>query len=403
MTQKNGWDFQKIQDYPVQIIDGDRGVNYPKKEEFSDEGFCLFLNTGNVTLTGFDFTKNAFVSKEKHTKLRKGHLIRNDVILTTRGTVGNTAFYSNKIPYDVVRINSGMIILRPDTENIDPCFLYNVLRSEVFQKQVDSFKSGSAQPQLPIGTLNHITLPIPPLPVQKKIAGVLSAYDDLIENNNKRIKILEEMAQKLYKEWFVDFKFPNHENIKLIDSELGKIPDGWSVELVKEILDRRKAGTAYTQDDVSESGIIPVIDQSTSDVLGYHNNEVDHLATPENPIIIFGDHTCKMQLMIKPFSVGANVIPFVPKFGKPSSFIYYLVKSLVNTQEYKRHWTALISKKIVLPPDTLQHNYANNILPIIQQINKLQEVSLNLSKTRSLLLPRLISGELSVEDLAVKI
>ena len=97
----------------AEIIDGDRGKNYPQQHEFLDEGYCLFLNTGNVTKAGFSFDSNRFISKEKCDLLRKGKLQRHDIVYTTRGTVGNAAYYSDSIPYEHVRINSGMVIIRP--------------------------------------------------------------------------------------------------------------------------------------------------------------------------------------------------------------------------------------------------------------------------------------------------
>jgi type I restriction enzyme S subunit len=230
-----GWSFLKIKDYPIQIIDGDRGTNYPTKEEFLQDGYCLFLNTGNVTLSGFNFDENAFITEEKHKKLRKGHLQRHDSVLTTRGTIGNVAFYSDSISYNVVRINSGMLILRPYKSELDPRFFYGLLRSSIFQEQADLFRYGAAQPQLPITTLKHIRLPLPPLPIQQKIAGILSAYDNLIENNLKRIKLLEEMAQITYEEWFVRLRFPGYESTP-INAETG-LPEGWAKKQIQDIGD----------------------------------------------------------------------------------------------------------------------------------------------------------------------
>ena len=228
-----GWSFLKIKDYPIQIIDGDRGANYPTKEEFLEDGHCLFLNTGNVTLSGFKFDEKVFVTEEKHKKLRKGHLQRGDIVLTTRGTIGNVAFYDESIKYGVIRINSGMLILRPDLNKLNAQFFYGLVRSSIFQQQADLFRYGAAQPQLPIGTLNHIRLPLPPLPTQKKIAGILSAYDDAIENNLRRIKLLEEMAQITYEEWFVRLRFPGHESTPI--NEATGLPDGWGKKQIKDI------------------------------------------------------------------------------------------------------------------------------------------------------------------------
>ncbi len=244
----------KIKDYPIDIIDGDRGVNYPNKSQLLKDGYCLFLNTSNVTLDGFKFSKNEFISKEKDNSLRKGKLHREDVILTTRGTIGNIAHYQASTPHENVRINSGMVIIRSHTSKVDPRFLYFLLKSPVFQEQAKLFSYGAAQPQLPIGTLKYIKLPIPLLPTQQKIAKILSNYDDLIENNLKRIKLLEESARLTYEEWFLRFRIDGK---KLdIDPE-SDLPFGWekiSLSDTGEFLN----GYAFKPKDLQEEGL-PVI------------------------------------------------------------------------------------------------------------------------------------------------
>src|SRR5215210_4549236 len=118
------WQYMSLEKAPVEIIDGDRGTNYPNQAEFSSTGHCLFLNAGNVTPAGFKFSDCAFVTAEKDALLRKGKLIRNDVVLTTRGTVGNTAYFDESVAFDHVRINSGMVILRAQTPALQPRYLY---------------------------------------------------------------------------------------------------------------------------------------------------------------------------------------------------------------------------------------------------------------------------------------
>ena len=167
----------------AEIIDGDRGKNYPHQHEFLDEGYCLFLNTGNVTKAGFSFDSNQFISKEKCDLLRKGKLQRHDIVYTTRGTVGNAAYYSDSIPYEHVRINSGMVIIRPKEAIVCTEFLYQILKSDYYRPFFRKHCTGSAQPQLPIKNFSTNELDLPDLPVQCRIAGILSTYDDLIENN----------------------------------------------------------------------------------------------------------------------------------------------------------------------------------------------------------------------------
>ena len=197
-----------FEDAPFEIIDGDRGKNYPKQNEFSDDGHCLFLSAANVTRSGFEFSERQFITEQKDAILRKGKLQREDIVLTTRGTIGNAAHFHASVPYEHLRINSGMVILRCNVERISPTYLYHFLRSPSFHGQVNSLRSGVAQPQLPIRDMKRIKLLLPPLPAQQRIASILSAYDDLIENNRRRIQLLEQSARLLYKEWFVRLRFP---------------------------------------------------------------------------------------------------------------------------------------------------------------------------------------------------
>ena len=117
---------RKVAETDILVIDGDRGKNYPKSQDFMTEveGHCIFLNAKNVTKTGLDLTNLQFISEEKDSSLRKGKLDRNDIIVTTRGTVGNFAYYSTLVPYEHIRINSGMVILRNTSSQIDTRLLY---------------------------------------------------------------------------------------------------------------------------------------------------------------------------------------------------------------------------------------------------------------------------------------
>ena len=152
----DGWEYIRFGN-AIEIIDGDRGVNYPKQEEFYEEGECLFLNAGNVTKNGFDFSSCAYITKEKDRLLRKGKLQTGDVVLTTRGTVGNVAFLNETMTFFPMRINSGMVILR-NLGVVSPEYIYTALRHESLQKAMMMYASGSAQPQLPIKDMRRIKI-----------------------------------------------------------------------------------------------------------------------------------------------------------------------------------------------------------------------------------------------------
>ena len=184
-----------------EIIDGDRGKNYPKQEEFSEEGFCLFLNAKNVTSNGFSFENCMYITEEKDKILRNGKLSRGDVVLTTRGTLGNLAFYDEAVPYEHMRINSGMVILRMKRDRIAERFFI-----EQFKMQLVSIKeriaSGSAQPQLPISTMNKIVMLVPDVELQKQFSTFVEQTDKSKLAIQQSLDKLELLKKALMQEYF---------------------------------------------------------------------------------------------------------------------------------------------------------------------------------------------------------
>ena len=176
------FDIVQLCDINIDVIDGDRGKNYPHQDELLEAGHCLFLSAKNVTQNGFLFADNQFITQKKDELLNNGKLMRGDIVITTRGTVGNVAIYSDEVPYDNIRINSGMLIIRCG-DKIDNYYLYQVLRSKWFYNQILSIQSGSAQPQLPKSHFLKMTIPMPNMNTQHKIAGVLSSIGNKISVN----------------------------------------------------------------------------------------------------------------------------------------------------------------------------------------------------------------------------
>ena len=183
------------------IIDGDRGSNYSTQDEFTNVGYCLFLNAKNVTANGFDFKNCMFITKEKDELLRKGHLNRGDVVLTTRGTIGNLAFYDDSVPFENVRINSGMVILRMNHELVSEQFFI-----EQFKMQLSLIKekiaSGSAQPQLPISTMNKIMMLLPPIDAQNQFAFFVTQTEKTKTPISHSLEKLETLKKALMQEYF---------------------------------------------------------------------------------------------------------------------------------------------------------------------------------------------------------
>lgn len=184
-----------------EIIDGDRGKNYPKSEEFFKDEYCLFLNAKNVTKDGFSFKSCMYITKEKDEKLKKGKLKRGDIVLTTRGTVGNLAFYNDEIPYKNVRINSGMVILRMKREVVNEIFFI-----EQFKIQIDNIKNrivnGSAQPQLPISKMNDIKFLIPDIKLQNQFAQIVKKVEKQKQMYEERLEELMQLQGSLNNQYF---------------------------------------------------------------------------------------------------------------------------------------------------------------------------------------------------------
>jgi len=184
-----------------EIIDGDRGKNYPKQEEFYEDGYCLFLNAKNVTSNGFDFTNCMFITKEKDELLRKGKLNRGDVVLTTRGTIGNLAYYSDDVPFDNVRINSGMVILRMNHELVDEIFFIEQFKLQLAEIK-EKIASGSAQPQLPISTMNKIQMLVPEITKQIDFTNFVKQTDKSKLAVQKSLEQLETLKKSLMQQFF---------------------------------------------------------------------------------------------------------------------------------------------------------------------------------------------------------
>lgn len=373
----------------AEIIDGDRGKNYPHQHEFLDEGYCLFLNTGNVTKAGFSFKSNQFISKEKCDLLRKGKLQRHDIVYTTRGTVGNAAYYSDSIPYEHVRINSGMVIIRPKEAIVCTEFLYQILKSDYYRPFFRKHCTGSAQPQLPIKNFSTIELDLPDLPVQCRIAGILSTYDDLIENNQKQIKLLEEAAQRLYKEWFVDLRFPGHENVKIVDG----VPEGWENASVTDLLEIR-----YGKDHKGlADGCIPVYGS------GGIMRKVDKILYSGESVLIPRKGSLNNILLVSgDFWTIDTMFYSVPKRPNVAKYVYLYLTGIdmyamnIGAAVPSMSVKILDGMRLLCPSDSILELFETTAKPYYEMIELLKKKQSMLGETRDRLLPKLMSGEIEV-------
>lgn len=399
----------------AEIIDGDRGKKYPKQDEFYPQGYCLFLNTGNVTKEGLIFEENQFITKEKDEALRKGKLKRGDIVYTTRGTVGNAGYYNSNVPYENVRINSGMVILRANVEIVDARFLYQILKSEYYRPYFKQYCTGSAQPQLPIKNFSQIYLNVPDIKTQHRIADIVSAYDDLIKNNQRQIKLLEEAAQRLYKEWFVDLRFPGHENTKIVDG----VPEGWRVASIADICDTVGGGTPSTKiqsyyekgdilwvtpTDITRNFSLALLDtEKKITPEGLKNSSANML--PAETILMTSRASVGFFGMCK-YEVCTNqgFISCIPKRENLQMYLLFNLKSRVEEIRQKAGGSTYleISKtvfrelKIILPKDEVLAEYQKNVHDIFDEIYCRTEMIKSLVDMRNRLLPKLMSGEVEV-------
>lgn len=409
------WKTYKLGELPILFIDGDRGKNYPKGDDFSEVGHCLFLNAGNVTKNGWNFDGNVYISEEKDNLLRNGKLERGDIVLTTRGTVGNVVLYSDDIPYKHIRINSGMVIIRNNNTCYNP-YLYQYLRSYSFLKQVQQFQSGSAQPQIPISTLKKLTISLPPLAEQKRIADILSAIDDKIELNRRINANLEQQAQALYKSWFVDFEFPNEEGKpykssggKMQESELGLIPNYWHVGKLSDIADitmgQSPVGTSY-----NDCGNGVVFYQGRTE-FGFRFPSIKLFTTaptryaePMSVLLSVRAPVGDINIAAHKCCIGRGLASIKSK-NNHNSFMYYCLNALkIQLEQYNGEGTVFgsINKKelenlrMSIPNDLIVANFNRIINRIDTQILNLSNEINNLSTLRDTLLPKLMSGEIKV-------
>ncbi len=409
-------------DAPIEIIDGDRGVNYPKQIDFTSKEYCLFLNARNVSPSGFNFSDCAFINEERDNLLRKGKLERFDSVLTTRGTVGNVAFFDNSVQFDHIRINSGMIIFRPDQSAIVPRFLYLFLRSGLFKNQVSALTTGSAQPQLPIRDIRRIHMPILPLPEQRAIASILGSLDDKIELNRRMNETLEAMARAIFKDWFVDFG-PTRAKIEgrapylapeiweLFPDRLGGdgVPVGWEIGTLADIAEspRRVVQPADVTKDTPYIGLehMPRRSIALSEWEGSGKVSSNKFQFCRGEFL-FG----KLRPYFHKVGVAAidgicstDIIVIKPKAEEwamlilscisSDTFVEYTNSGSTGTKMPRTSWQIMGAYNLSLAPSDVAQAFEKMISPMIEKIIANIHLSRTLAQTRDLLLPKLMSGD----------
>ena len=280
--------------------------------------------------------------------------------------------------------------------------------------------------------MREMEIYLPLLPTQQKIASILSAYDNLIENNTRRIQILEEMAQRIYKEWFVDFKYPGHENDELVDSELGMIPERWKVKRFGEIFNINR-GISHKGKYLSTQGLPLVNLKSVNPGGGYRRDGLKYYTGnySEKHTVKYGDiFIANTDLTQAGIIIGnAAIVPnigngrdilithhmYIVRFNQSNSDFKYFIYLTLNSYKHKGHSKAhasgttvlglqqksVLGFRIPVPKTNLLKKFNDIIQSIYSNIEICHQKNENLRQTRNLLLPKLISGKIDVSDLDI--
>lgn len=293
-----------------------------------------------------------------------------------------------------------------DFKNNIPKFVYYFLKTFPLEK----FNSGAGVPTLNRNHLDEYKIKIPSVKTQKKIAFILSIFDELIENNRRRIKILEEMAQLLYREWFVEFRFLGHQKVKMVDSELGKIPEGWKICSYSQVASYLN-GFAFKPEHWGKQGIpiikIAELKNGISDSTPYYiGNEVPEKYIINSEDILFswsGD----LDVYFWPHEEGylnQHLFKVTPLGGMTKAYLYHSLK--FNIEEFRIRTTGatmhhikkgeLDKVKITIPLSKILEDYEVLIKPVLNEILNLTRSNKNLTNSRDILLSKLMSGEIKV-------
>lgn len=403
----------------TQFIDGDRSARYPKREEYVNSGI-MFLNGESISRGTINKEAVNFITEQKYRDIKKGRIARNDILLTTRGnSIGDAAFVTTN---DKGLINAQMLILRADNRDIYPKYLFYYITSSSLRSYILNFASGSAQPQIPIRDLKKIPIYLPKTQVQRKIAAILSAYDELIENNQRRITLLEKMAEEIYREWFVRLRFPGHEEVKKVKG----LPEGWGFSPLREMFDFLE-GPGIRNWQYTASGVpfinIRLISDGDIDVASANcvsenegNGRYAHFHLQARDYVVSTSGTLGRGAIVQeyhlPLMLNTSVVRFRPKKKDHYGFMYGYLKSDTFIRQVEMYASGAAQQnfgpshlnlmQILKPKDELLAQFEKIVIPLFDQIYAIRSATRNLQATRDALLPRLISGKLFVEHLDIQ-
>jgi type I restriction enzyme S subunit len=386
-------------------------------------GFPL-IKAKEIVSGQIDFASCDKISEAEHRKvIARSKPEFGDTLFTHIGaSLGAAAFVNTTREFSIKNI----ALFKPNPSIIDSRYFYHIVVSPDFQSLASRTKTGSAQPFLGLSQLrSHRIQYHRDLGIQQRIAGILSAYDELIENSQRRIKILEAMARALYREWFVHFRFPGHENPPRVASSLGEIPQGWEVKRLGEVAATFR-GRSYRSVDLADDGGLPFLNLKCLDRDGgfrrsglkrYTGEFKDiHVANKGDIVMAVTDMTQERRIVARAALVptldnefgvfSMDLVRIEPKPGLPKAFLYSFLRYSSFADEVKQHANGanvlhlspdrIADFRFAVPTCDLMRRFADLAAPALEEIDTLANKIDNLRRTRDLLLPRLLSGQIEV-------
>lgn len=381
------------------------------------------IRTTNVKKGVVNLAGARFVKKETFDKWTRRAVPKvGDVILTREAPLGDVGMITT--PNEKIFLGQRLMQYRVDSERLDAHYLLYALQGPKLQGQLKAAGSGSTVEHIRVGDAENLQIELPPIAKQREIGKVLANYDNLIENNNRRIAILEEMAQSLYREWFVNFCYPNHEdsldaggNPQLVDSPLGQIPNGWEIKSAqaaitinpKTKLDKTTDNPFIGMSGLSENSMVinDIVQKKGNSGAKFING--DTLFARITPCLQNGK-TGYVQFLTEEQPVGFGSTEFIvlrESQDLSSEFIYLLsrsnnfrehaIQSMTGATGRQRvHNDCFASLYVAIPPRDLMDEFTTLVAPMFKSIFNLSKRNENLKKQRDMLLPKLISGDIEL-------
>ena len=383
------------------IQDGNHGEKHPKTTDYVDDG-VPFIMANNIVNNSVDIENSAKLPQDLADSLRIGFAKSGDVLLTHKGTIGNTAIVNTDLPY--LMLTPQVTYYRTDNNKLLNRYLMYAFQEPLFQKNLKSLAQQATRPYIGITAQRKLKIRWMPIHNQRRIVSVISVYDDLIENNRRRIQLLEQTARLLYKEWFVHLRFPGHEHVKIKDG----VPEGWEKRPLGEVAEITM-GQSPKSIYYNEEGIgIPFHQGVTNFGTRFPSHQTyctvqNRIAEPGDILFSVRAPVGRINITTDKIVIGRGLAAIRSKFGQ-QNFLFYALTSLFFKEDMIGGGAifAAITKKdlhgveLLQPSDSFVKMFMEYIGPIDSQIENLHRATGKLVEARDQLLPRMMNGSISV-------